>query len=94
MPSKCTWVDCENIGRNPQCGSDGSEWANLCDEHAKELDSNLMDSRGVLRCWIRAQGGPRAMTDKIMSGPVGKSTVKLAEFLQKKQRKTLDRFER
>lgn len=94
MANKCTWVDCEQEAHNPQIGSDGKAWADLCFDHAKELDASLLDPKAVLRCWIRAQGGARAMTDRIMSGPVGETSVKLANVLLKKQRKTLDRFDR
>lgn len=65
MNEQCTWIDCEEVATVPQVGIDGSRWANLCPAHASELDSNLLDPKGILRCWIRAQGGAKPIVEKM-----------------------------
>jgi hypothetical protein len=84
MKTQCTWVDCPEVAAHPQIGQDGKEWANLCDVHAKELDDSLLDPKAVLRCWVRASGGPKVMAEKMMASPEGKETVKLAQKLGEK----------
>ncbi len=77
-------MDCSEVAEFPQTGQDGKQWANLCPAHTKEMDDSLLDPKAVLRCWVRASGGPRAMADKMMGSPEGKATVKLTQKLGEK----------
>lgn len=54
---KCTWKDCPNEATEPQIGKDGSQWADLCKAHEKELMDAIKsgNARMVLRSWARAQ---------------------------------------
>jgi hypothetical protein len=82
--SQCTWVDCNNEATAPQVGKDGNQWANLCEEHTKEMDDNLMDAKGVLRCWVRAQGGAQGMVGKMRaSGEIDR----MARFMHRLSKK-------
>ena len=66
MSETCTWIDCNNVATVPQISQDGSRWANLCAEHAKEIDDNLLNPKGTLRCWVRAQGGASVLAKKMI----------------------------
>ena len=71
----CTWQDCTQLV--PQIAKDGSQWADLCAAHAQELEDNLLDAKGVLRCWVRAQGGAKAAAERMAID----ASVKLAQVL-------------
>jgi hypothetical protein len=82
--SRCTWIDCTNEATTPQISKDGSQWANLCPGHAKEIDDNLLDAKGILRCWVRAQGGSKAIVGKMRdSGDIDKM-ARFAAMLSKR----------
>lgn len=57
--TKCTWEGCGNEARAPQIAGDGSVWANLCDEHSKQLEDAIdaLDVEKILSSWVKAQGG-------------------------------------
>lgn len=82
--SQCTWIDCREQASVPQIGKDGSQWANLCPAHAKEVDDNLLDVKGILRCWVRAQGGASAMVGKMRDSGDLDRVAKGADLLMKK----------
>lgn len=65
---KCTWKNCNNTAEFPQIGKDKSQWANLCNEHQKELDEAIIPNnpKGILRVWVLAQGGSRKATKNSM----------------------------
>lgn len=58
----CTWKDCTKEAIIPQIGENGEEWANLCLEHAKELDSALSSTRAkrLVRAWALAGSGHKS----------------------------------
>lgn len=63
----CTWVDCKNEAHVPQIANNGSVWAELCFEHAKEIENCMTkfqeDGYGpkrMLSSWVKAQGGVKA----------------------------------
>jgi len=64
---KCTWKDCRKEAKHPQVGKTGVEWANLCNEHNKELDediSALFSPKKVLKDWVLAHGGAKNMKEE------------------------------
>ena len=62
----CTWVGCTRIAKFPQTTKDGEVWANLCAEHAKELESGLTATAPIiLRNWVRAGGGAEKMAARM-----------------------------
>lgn len=71
MAERCTWMGeqgrCEAIATHPEVAKDGSQWANLCDEHFEEVERALtnFDARKLLANWVRAQGGPKAAAARI-----------------------------
>lgn len=65
---KCTWVDCDEVAEHPQIGDSGNMWANLCSTHNKELEDNLLDAKGILRCWIKASGGAKILAYGMVGG--------------------------
>ncbi len=87
MKIQCTWVDCTEVATTPKIGNDGSQWANLCAAHAKELDDNLLDPKAVLRCWVRAQGGAKRMVEKMRaSGEIDRLAKRTHRLLQRVKR--------
>lgn len=64
--SKCTWVDCKNTATSPQIAKDGQQWANLCDEHVIALEKAQSNAKGMIGAWIKAQGGAKIATDRVM----------------------------
>lgn len=79
----CTWQDppdknCTNEAKHPWRTQDGRElWAHLCTIHHNELTAGVAspDVRMMLRCWVRAGGGPKVMTART----VGLMTTKELE---------------
>lgn len=65
---KCTWVDCNEVAEHPQIENSGAVWANLCPLHNKELEDNLLDAKGILRCWIKASGGVKILAAGMVGG--------------------------
>ena len=65
---KCTWIDCDVEATHPQIAKDGEEWANLCDEHHEETEQALksMVPEKLLRAWVRAQGGAKLATQRML----------------------------
>lgn len=61
----CTWENCKADAAHPQLGRDGVMWANLCPAHHKEMDDSVGDVKGMLRNWIKAQGGPKGAADRM-----------------------------
>lgn len=59
---KCTWKDCNKEAKIPQILTDGNIWANLCEEHNKQLEDDIeqMKVKELVRDWILAQGGAKA----------------------------------
>lgn len=60
---QCTWKDCNGEASHPQHDRDGRQWANLCDEHHKELDDACLalDVKKMMRAWVLASGGAKKM---------------------------------
>lgn len=67
-PSGCTWVDCGRAAAFPQIAKDGEQWANLCAEHNEEIEAAIgaLDARKVLGCWVKAMGGSKKATERMM----------------------------
>ena len=65
--NECTWQSCHEEAIHPQIGADGLSWAELCNEHDAELraSTDQMDPKKILRCWVLANGGAKAMSRKI-----------------------------
>lgn len=77
--TQCTWQDppdtrCTREATHPQTAEGGEVWANLCDEHAKQLDASVNglivednhNPAAVLRAWVRASGGAKKMAGRMM----------------------------
>lgn len=70
---KCTWEGCTLEATHPQLSNDDSVWANLCDIHHSENDKAMHDlfngkgPAGILRSWIKAQGGVKAAATRMVS---------------------------
>jgi hypothetical protein len=69
---ECTWKfkdspKCTQTATHPQVGNDGSQWANLCTDHAKKLDDGIAtgDPKYLLGYWIAAGGGAEAMSKRM-----------------------------
>lgn len=83
MPSQCTWKDpdfdrCTNHATYPQTANDGSVWANLCNYHHMLMDKEVgSDVKKMLSYWVRAQGGAKAATARMM--PERKATAEIAK---------------
>lgn len=62
---RCTWchkdVRCERTAKHEQVGKAGNLWADLCDEHAAELDASLGDPKRSLAAWAKAAGGAKKL---------------------------------
>lgn len=60
-PGACTWVDCEKSATHLHKDKHGAVWSSLCSEHDAELSAAAIasdtDVRGILRSWVKAQGG-------------------------------------
>lgn len=64
---KCTWEGCDRLARNEQIASNGEVWADLCNEHAEELDGILdQEPKAILKKWIKAQGGSKRAASRLM----------------------------
>lgn len=52
----CTWDQCPKLAEHPQLSRNGEEWANLCDEHHRQLEEALgtLDARRTLGAWAKA----------------------------------------
>lgn len=66
----CTWVDCKADGTKPQVGSDGSQWAKLCEEHDQKLEAAIAtgDVKKWMGAYIKAQGGAKAAAARMAPG--------------------------
>ena len=64
----CTWVECQNVASVPQIAKDGEQWANLCAAHDAEINAGLeaLDAKKLLSCWVKAMGGAKAATRRMM----------------------------
>lgn len=72
METKCTWKDCDGIAKHVQKDNNGKPWAVLCSKHHNEIEETVkkQDVRGILRCWIKAQGGAKVASDRVLQqGP-------------------------
>lgn len=68
MCSPCTWAGCDQAATHPQVAADGEQWANLCDAHDQRWQAARVDLENpsrMLGCWVNAQGGARAATDRM-----------------------------
>ncbi len=68
---KCTWVDCRLDAAHPQVAEDGEQWANLCEDHNKELEESLDlavsgNIKKMISSWIKAQGGSKKAAARMM----------------------------
>jgi len=64
---KCTWEGCDRPARNEQIARDGQVWADLCNEHAEEIDDILdQESGAILKKWVKAQGGSKKAASRLM----------------------------
>lgn len=71
--SRCTWQDppdvrCESIAVVEHIAKDGDKYAHLCAAHHRELEESQRDPINVvkmLRCWVRAGGGAKAMAERM-----------------------------
>jgi hypothetical protein len=65
----CTWVDCEKEATTLIKEKDGKDYANLCDEHNKELNDSInknpFNAAKMLQCWIKAGGGAKKMSERM-----------------------------
>lgn len=72
--ANCTWANCNQLALHPQIARDGEQWADLCDEHNKEIDKSIDDAisggdvKAILSGWIKAQGGSKKATQRMMGG--------------------------
>ena len=63
---QCSWaskdVQCQHEGVVAQRGKDGSQWAELCPEHDRQLTEavNSGDVKKLMAAYIKAQGGAKA----------------------------------
>lgn len=64
---RCTWVDCELDACIPQIARDGTQWANLCAEHALKLDTAIAMNKPkiLLAYWVKAQGGSKKAAERM-----------------------------
>jgi hypothetical protein len=68
----CDYEDCTEKPAESEMKNTDSEMR-FCDKHLAEING-LIDSenvKGVLKFWIMANGGPKAMAQKMLHGPVG-----------------------
>lgn len=61
--------DCPATAQHEERGTSGQVWARLCDAHHNELEAALasLDIRRITGSWLRAQGGPKAATRRMMA---------------------------
>lgn len=66
--ARCTWQNCNAEGEHDQVASDGEVWACLCKEHHAEIEGALdrLDAKALLSGWVRAMGGARAATKRML----------------------------
>jgi hypothetical protein len=66
----CTWADCTNPAIKKQVAEDGEVWANLCNEHAFQMDQSLNEiatnPAKMLGAWVKAQGGSKKAAGRMM----------------------------
>ena len=64
----CTWKDCGKEATTPQISKDGSQWANLCDEHEKIVSEGYasLNPKLILKNWVLAHGGAKKMAELSM----------------------------
>lgn len=63
----CTWENCRAYATKKQIATDGEQWANLCDEHAKMLKEGVAGGNPakIVYAWIKAQGGSKKATERM-----------------------------
>lgn len=67
--SACTWASCKREASHPQTAADGAVWANLCEQHDKELsDAVAAGPPRLLVAWVKAQGGPKMAAQRMTRG--------------------------
>jgi hypothetical protein len=60
-PGTCTWEDCTEHATKPRIAQDGSKWADLCDQHDRQIQTAIdTGSVSLLSFWVKAQGGAKA----------------------------------
>lgn len=71
---QCSWaskdVQCQHEGVVAQRGRDGSQWAELCEEHDRQLVEaiNSGDVKKLMAAYIKAQGGAKAAAARMAPG--------------------------
>ena len=67
-PRTCTWLHCDRRATVEQTTWDGSIWADLCGNHDKKLHEayDKMDYKNLFDYWVKAQGGPRAASKRMV----------------------------
>lgn len=71
---QCSWnskdAQCHHEGVVPQRGRDGSQWAELCEEHDRQLTAAIEsgDAKKLLGAYIKAQGGSKAAAARMAPG--------------------------
>lgn len=81
---QCSWaskdVQCQHEGVVPQKGRDGSQWAELCEEHDRQLTAAIDsgDAKKLMSAYIKARGGAKKcaerdapMVSKVVAAVVG-----------------------
>lgn len=67
---KCTWKDCNKEGSIPQLDTSKKQWAFLCQEHHDEIESSIsskpFNPKRLLSVWIKAQGGAKAVSERLL----------------------------
>jgi hypothetical protein len=66
----CTWVECAEPATVPQRGRDGSQWADLCADHDKQLSDAIASGnpKKLMSAYIKAQGGAKKAAERMAPG--------------------------
>jgi hypothetical protein len=73
--ARCSWDGCENAGVYRQKATDGEQWAFLCETHNGKVDGSIdaalkepseVNIKTLLGSWVKAQGGAKAATDRVL----------------------------
>lgn len=64
----CTWFECSNEAVREQRDEQGKVWANLCEDHDRQLTDSLCRGQAaqILSGWVKAQGGAKKAAKRMI----------------------------